>query len=184
MSHKKPLSHFPPVRIEIRPSLILKDEVGVFSTRPLKKDTIIVGADHFSDTEMILWKHFNKFDRVTRRKIISFCPANQEGFLTPPDLNYLSIAWHMNHSCKPNVGFNSKYDFVAMRNIKDGEELCWDYSYEETNPKFKMTCYCGQDTCRKKITGDDWKFLMKDKRKYAHFSPKLKAFIAKNKKNI
>jgi hypothetical protein len=130
-----------PVRIEIRPSKFLKGEVGVFSTRVIPKDGIVIDANHFHDIKFISWKIFNSFDKVTKNKIIGFCPATPDGFYAPTDLNYMSIAWHMNHTCNPNVGFNDKDDFVAMRKIKKGEELSWDYGYDETNPKFKMSCF-------------------------------------------
>jgi len=175
------MSHLRPVIIEIKPSKILKNEVGVFVTRNIKKDSVLVDAKHFSDIIRIKWKEFKKFDPITRKKIIDFCPATPEGFFAPSDLNYISVAWHLNHGCNPNVGFNKKYDFVAMRNIKKGEELYWDYGFDETNPKFKLKCMCGSKNCRKTITGNDWVKLMNDSRKYSYFSPKLKDFIKKQK---
>lgn len=183
MSQSK-LTHFflPPVLIEIKPSKILKNEVGVFAVRSLSKNTTIIKANHFSNIKIIKWKYFNKFDSIAKKKIMSFCPATPEGFFTPPDLNYLSIAWHLNHSCNPNIGFNKNYDFVTMRAIKKGEELCWDYGFDETNPNFKMKCLCGYSNCRKVITGNDWEILMKDPKKYLYFSPKLKKFIKQKDK--
>lgn len=180
MLPKKPHTFLVPVRIEIKPSKKLKGEVGVFAVRPLKKNSIIADAAHFSNIRFISWLNFKKFDALTRQKIVSYCPATPKGFFAPPDLNYLSIAWHMNHSCNPNVGFNDLYDFVAMRNIKKGEELCWDYGFDETNPVFKMRCNCREKTCRKIVTGNDWKFLMNDKQARHYFSPALKKFIAHN----
>ena len=163
----------PPVRIEIKPSKILKNEIGVFSVRPLKKDSVIVNAEHFSDMRVIKWEDFNKFDSITKKKIMSYCPGTPEGFSAPADLNYISIAWHLNHSCNPNVGFNGNYDFVAMRSIKKGEELCWDYSFDETNPKFKMKCSCGSNNCRGLVTGNDWKLLVNNRKIIKYLSPKL-----------
>ncbi len=34
----------------------------------------------------------------------------------------------MNHSCNPNVGYKGQITFVAMRNIRTGEELAFDWA--------------------------------------------------------
>lgn len=169
----------PPVIVEIKPSKMLKDEVGVFSVRNFDKDKIIFSGDHYAG-QMIKWKEFNKFDSITQKKILAYCPGDADGFIAPHDFNYLSIGWHMNHSCNPNVGFNEHDDFIAMRKIKSGEELCWDYGFDEINPKFTMKCSCHDKKCRKLITGNDWKKLVIDKKKYQYFSSKLKGFISSN----
>lgn len=173
----------PKVIIEIKPSKLLPSEIGVFSVRPIKKGAIIIEAKHFSNVKMIKWENFKKCDPITKKRILGFCAATPEGFFAPPNLNYISIAWHLNHSCNPNVGFNDNYDFIAIRNIKKNEELCWDYGFDETNPRFKMSCLCQDKNCRKTITGIDWKKLMLDDSKKEYFSPQLKKFIKKQKIN-
>lgn len=187
MYHKKQ-NHkqysIPPVRIEIRPSKVLKGEIGVFAIRNLLKNSIVADASQFANLRFIPWEDFSELDSVTKKKIIGYCPATPKGFSVPPDLNYLSIAWHMNHSCNPNVGFNMHDDFVAMKNIKKGDELVWDYGFDETNPAFKMKCACGERGCRKIITGNDWEKLLLDASKEKYFSPKLKSFIKSRRNNL
>ena len=177
MSQINTYKQYPQVRIEIKPTKLINGEVGLYSVRSLVKNAIIVGFKHYSEIKKLTPKQFAGLDRLTKEKILGFCPSGPDGFDVPPDLNYISIAWYMNHSCTPNVGFNDNYDFVTLRNIKKGEELAWDYGYDEHNPKFKMKCVCGSSHCRKVITGNDWKLLMKDTDKYDNFSPKLKKFI-------
>lgn len=160
---------YPEVRIEIKPSNILKDEVGVFSVRNIKKDSIIVHATELQ-CKHFPWSVFKKLDTITQNKIYGYCPGSKKGFCAPPDLNYISIAWHLNHSCNPNVGLDKNYNFVAMRSIRKGEELCWDYAYDETNPDFSMTCCCKSDKCRKVVTGNDWRFLIKSSRTRKYLS--------------
>ena len=94
-----------------------------------------------------------------RDKIFAFCVGTPDGFIPPDnlDFNMLSIDWYMNHSCDGNVGINTHGDFVARRNIKKGEEVTYDYGLAESNPRFKMTCKCGNTKCRRTITGNDWK---------------------------
>lgn len=169
------------VRIEMKPSRMLKGEVGVFATRNLKKNSIVVDASQFLCEKFIPWEKYNELDSITQRKVMDYCSGDVKGFYAPPDLNYLSIAWHLNHSCEPNVGFDDGYNFVAMKNIKMGEELFWDYCYDESNPDFKMNCSCGSKKCRKVITGEDWKQLIKSKKAWQFLSTDIKK-LAKNSK--
>ena len=57
----------------------------------------------------------------------------------------------INHSCKPNAGFRGKLSIVAMRNIRKGEEITFDYSISEEDPYWRMKCRCGERICRKTI---------------------------------
>lgn len=168
---------YPAVRIEIRPSKILPGEIGVFATRRVGKNTVIVPASHFADARHIAWSEFATIDPATRRKLMGYCPGTLEGLLAPPDLNYISVAWQINHSCNPNVGFNANDDFVAMRTIQRAEELCWDYAFGETNPKFRMRCYCGSAQCRGVVKGTDWRVLVNEGNSRKYFSAGLRGFI-------
>jgi len=56
----------------------------------------------------------------------------------------------INHSCNPNVGMRGRVLFVAMRPIKKGEELTFDYSTSEESP-WEIHCHCGAPQCRKII---------------------------------
>lgn len=58
----------------------------------------------------------------------------------------------LNHSCNPNVGFKGSVSFFALRNIKPGEELTFDYSISEAEPRWFLDCSCGDKKCRKQIT--------------------------------
>lgn len=60
-----------------------------------------------------------------------------------------------NHSCNPNIAiqnvFTDHHDirypntsFFTLRNIKAGEELCWNYGYENKKSK---ECFCGTKQC-------------------------------------
>jgi hypothetical protein len=61
------------------------------------------------------------------------------------------IARRLNHSCQPNCGIKGLFRIVAMRDIKKGEELTWDYEMTEDNPTWRMRCRCGSKNCRKVI---------------------------------
>ena len=88
-----------------------------------------------------------------------------------------SVMMFLNHSCAPNVGIQGQILFVAMRNIRAGEELTIDYAMFGGDPK-PMRCHCQASACRGVITAADWR--RKDlQRKYrGYFSSYLLARMA------
>lgn len=63
---------------------------------------------------------------------------------------------YINHSCDPNLALLIKADgvfFVALRDIKAGEEVTWDYETAEAELSNPFECHCGAEKCRGKITG-------------------------------
>jgi hypothetical protein len=76
---------------------------------------------------------------------------------------------------------------VAMRNIKKGEEIAYDYamvmnSNEKSNSYFKIKCLCGSKNCRGYIAEDDWKIPELQKRYDGYFQWHLQKKINKIKK--
>jgi SET domain-containing protein len=61
-----------------------------------------------------------------------------------------------NHSCDPNIGIKGQVVFVAMRDIKAGEELTHDWATTDDD-EYQMECKCGAPNCRKIVTGKDWR---------------------------
>jgi SET domain-containing protein len=62
----------------------------------------------------------------------------------------------INHSCEPNCGIAGISSVQAIRDIKIGEELSFDYAMSDSSQYDEFNCACGKDKCRKKITGRDW----------------------------
>jgi len=60
------------------------------------------------------------------------------------------FARFINHSCDPNCGIRGRTTLVAMKKIKKGEELTWDYDMTEDSD-WRMDCKCGTVACRKVI---------------------------------
>lgn len=58
---------------------------------------------------------------------------------------------YLNHSCNPNSGIKGRLTMVAIRNIKEGEEITIDYSIIEGDDLWEMKCTCGEKNCRKVI---------------------------------
>lgn len=61
-----------------------------------------------------------------------------------------------NHSCEPNLGVRGQIIFVAMRRIEAGEELTHDWAMTDDDD-YEMDCRCGAGSCRRVITGEDWR---------------------------
>jgi len=73
--------------------------------------------------------------------------VNDDLFL---DLNRRSLL--INHSCAPNFALRGKADLIAIRDVKKGEEITYDYSATVgTNDDWRMDCNCGTKDCRKRI---------------------------------
>lgn len=66
-----------------------------------------------------------------------------------------STAWRYNHSCTPNsVIFKRK--MIALRDIRAGEEVTYDYGLTEVDHSFQIWCQCNSETCRKLVTNKDF----------------------------
>jgi hypothetical protein len=85
--------------------------------------------------------------------------GNEESFCLQVDMNKYIIPhspFHLsNHSCDPNCGVNNNFEFITLRPVKIGEELCWDYSTSMLERHWTMECRCGSPACRKLINDFD-----------------------------
>ncbi len=95
---------------------------------------------------------------------------------------------YINHSCNPNGVIIHRNELVAIKNIKIGEEITYDYSLTEwTDDKnwegyneWLMECNCKSPLCRKKIR--EFRFLPdKIQKKYINQNC-IPDFIAKQYK--
>ncbi len=59
----------------------------------------------------------------------------------------------LNHSCNPSSGIRGSRTLVAIRNIKNEEEVTIDYSITEEDLFWRLNskCKCGSKKCRKII---------------------------------
>ena len=96
--------------------------------------------------------------------------------------NYIqSTGDWVNHSCNPNLGLSGQLSFVAMRDIAVDEEVCYDYAMSDGSEIDEFVCGCRAPNCRRKITGQDWKNPILQKKYEGYFSPYLARRIAKFK---
>lgn len=109
----------------LRPSRI--EGVEVFTISPIKKGAkipLFVGEDSKVVTESS-WK---KIKRLGLKEYGKYHVAHKGKHYGPLNAHRMSIGWYLNHSSKPNVQVDS---FVALRDIKKGEELTIDYDLLE-----------------------------------------------------
>jgi len=78
----------------------------------------------------------------------------------------------INHSCAPNLGIRGQIMFVALRDIRAGEELTYDWAMEENGPGHTR-CRCGARRCRGVLTGRDWRIPRLQRRYRGYFSSYL-----------
>ncbi len=59
----------------------------------------------------------------------------------------------LNHSCDPNCGFQSPTKLVAIKKIRPGDELTYDYStvVPAVAINWSMKCLCKAPRCRRQI---------------------------------
>ena len=85
--------------------------------------------------------------RRAHRKKLRICEVNRRWSL---DGSRGGNGTHyINHSCEPNAFMKILYDhilFIALRDIRPGEEITIDY--ESTLHSNKKRCICGAPSCR------------------------------------
>ncbi|MFY2822960.1 SET domain-containing protein [Ruegeria sp. MALMAid1280] len=69
------------------------------------------------------------------------------------DLDAQSLA--INHSCSPNTGIRGQNELIAIRDIRAGEEVTFDYSTTVSSDvaaeDWSMACQCQSENCRQTI---------------------------------
>lgn len=168
-----------PILIELKASKIDPGRAGVFAVVNFKKGDFITGGPHKEvfQKNIVPWSQFRSFGKEAQKKILDFCIGTPTGFTlrNGMDFNTMGIDWFLNHSCEGNMGFSKKGDFIALRNIRKGEELTYDYGLAESNPKYRINCGCGSKRCRKIVTGNDWQNPEFRKAHHGHMLPFLPA---------
>lgn len=109
------------------------------------------------------------------RRIISHAgiQVSDDFFLVPSSNEEIKDRGIFNHSCEPNVGFNSSVTMVAIRDIAAGEELVMNYAFMETYFE-PFECNCGSMSCRQTIDSNSWKDEAFIEKYLNYYSPYLK----------
>jgi len=148
---------------------------GLFARRDIKKGEILfVKSGHIVHKEDAL-KYDKKLGEYSLQITdnLFLCPTTKE--------EIKDTAIFINHSCNPNVGPDGQITFVALRDIKAGEELCYDYAMT-TNYNYKLECKCDDKFCRGVVTGKDWQRKDLQEKYGNHFTHHILKKIKSNQK--
>ena len=85
-----------------------------------------------------------------------------------------------NHSCEPNIGLRGQIMFVAMRDVRAGEELTHDWAMTDDDDN-AIECCCGAPSCRGTVTGKDWQRPELQQRYAGYFSSYLAVKIEQSR---
>lgn len=123
--------------ITVKPS---KFGRGVFATRHIKKGELIcrMKGQKISDHEL------GTTEELGRSIVVDPLQINTSEYLNLYEPYVL-----INHSCDPNAGLKNIVDLIAIKSIKKGEQILYDYS---TTWYDGMECHCGSKKCRKHIS--------------------------------
>lgn len=141
--------------------------IGVFANRDITKGTRII--------EYVGEKITNK--EATRRSTQSLDnhrKNNVHGAVYTFEINKrysvdgnvpYNTARHINHSCDPNAEtdvIRGKIWIIAIRDIKKGEEITYNYGYDLDMEYEEHPCRCGTDRCVGYILNEEfWPKLKK-----------------------
>ena len=159
-----PLSYLSP-RTEVRESKI--HGRGLFAIADIAKHGIVaVKGGHIVDRKTLR-------EKITPRLGIVEIQIGDDLFIAPVSDEERELSMlYLNHSCDPNLGMRGEISFVAMRNIRAGEELTHDWAMTDADD-YSIECNCGAPDCRKILTGKDWQRPDLQKRYAGYFSAYL-----------
>jgi hypothetical protein len=140
---------------------------GVFAIQPIKKGELIAifgGA-------VMEWDAFKSLPD----QLQSLSLQVEENLYLVPET--ISQGDYFNHSCDANAGLVGQIALHAMRDIKAGEQVCFDYAMSDCSPYDEFDCQCGARNCRGHITGNDWQIKELQDRYAGYFAPHIQRRI-------
>jgi hypothetical protein len=144
----RPLYKYPMVNIGVS-----RFGKGLFAEKTISKGSIITN---------VTGRHI-KFDEAASMGEQESYPfqVGLSEYITP---NLNTIWQYINHCCAPNCGVNEKLEIVAIKDIKIGDELFYDYSTTMLEKHWTMKCGCNAVNCRTVIA--DFDTLLPDRQLY------------------
>jgi hypothetical protein len=145
---------------------------GLFAIADIAKDEIVaVKGGHIVDGKTLR-------ERITPELGPVEVQIGDDLFIAPVSDEERELSMlYLNHSCDPNLGVRGEITFVAMREIRAGEELTHDWAMTDDDD-YSVECQCGASDCRKILTGKDWQRPDLQKRYADYFSAYLARKIA------
>ncbi len=167
------LSYLSP-KTEVRESLI--HGRGLFATADIARDEIVAVKGGHIVTRDLLRRE------ITPRLGPVEIQIGDDWFIAPVTQEEREGSMlYSNHSCDANLGIRGEITFVAMRDIRSGEELTHDWCTTDDDD-YSVKCNCGSPNCRGTLTGKDWQRRELQKRYAGYFSVYLAKKIAREQK--
>ena len=111
---------------QLKPSTI--HGVGVFATEDITTGTHLPLFDE-EDHRFIEYHEVKKTGvprHILENNSIHF--EEDGGYAAPKNFNRMSVGWYLNHSDTPNAACDEHYEYFAVGDIKNGEEVFIDYN--------------------------------------------------------
>ena len=138
------------------------DKNGLYANCNIKRGTKIIEYKG----KLVTVKNSEKDPKFDNSKAIYLFGINKKYDL---DGNFsFNTARLINHSCEPNCevfGEGLKVWIFAMRNIKKGEELSYDYGFSFDQDYKNYPCNCGSKNCAGYIIREGSRWRIKKRRK-------------------
>ena len=138
---------------------------GVFAARPIRKGRRIIEYTG----RRVAWKSIPAEVNDARTFLFGI---NDGTDVIDPEIGGNEARW-INHSCDPNCEAieddDSRVFIHALRNIRVGEELSYDYQLQVEKPitravKAENACHCGSSNCRGTMLDPSLDLHREDKR--------------------
>jgi SET domain-containing protein len=138
------------------------DKNGLYANCNIKRGTKIIEYKG----KLVTVKNSEKDPKFDNSKAIYLFGINKKYDL---DGNFsFNTARLINHSCEPNCevfGEGLKVWIFAMKNIKKGEELSYDYGFSFDQDYKNYPCNCGSKNCAGYIIREGSRWRIKKRRK-------------------
>ena len=138
------------------------NNLGLFAKTDIKKGEKVIEYKGRKFTH----KQVEEDDRFDNSKAIYLFTLN-ERYVLDGDTK-INTAKYINHSCDPNCEVNiikGKIWIIAIKDIKKGDELSYDYGFGYDADFRQFPCKCGSKNCCGYIVRDDQRWRIN--RKYA-----------------
>lgn len=113
---------------------------GVFVSEPVKAGEVITQIDG-----KVVKRHIRTEKGSAR--FANWIGMGEGVWLNPNKTKFRFL----NHSCKPSAAIVDGHQLIALKDLKEGDEVTFDYSLTDTDVNWRMECSCGAENCRKVI---------------------------------
>lgn len=159
-----------------KPEKSAKHGTGVFAVKEIPKDELIA----IFGSHIITRAQRDKLPENVKYLALGI---DNDMFIGPISIKETDDADWFNHSCGSNAGLKGQIMLVAMKDIRKGEEITFDYCVSCSqlgDKRILFKCDCGSDLCRGEVTNHDWRNPELQKRYKGYFS----YFVQRNIDNL